>query len=72
MFKNKYKWRKSLNLWKNKMSKLIAILSYIIKYQVMKHVMLRYSSTVVTVESGYDNFYNMNTNDPKLLSYNRI
>ena len=38
----------------------------------MKNIMLRHSSTIVTVENGYDNFYNIATADPKLVSYSKI
>jgi len=38
----------------------------------MKNVMLRHSSQIVTVENGYDNFYNLKTTDPHMLSYNKL
>ena len=54
------------------MNKLINLELYIYKYQVMKNVMLRHSSQIVTVENGYDNFYNLKTTDPHMLSYNKL
>jgi hypothetical protein len=38
----------------------------------MKNVMARHAAQIVTVEHGYDNFYNLKITDPNMVTFNQI